>query len=124
MSYFKVWDLREAKVGDLVWVGGHRRIGLHAVTAANKTRVTLTDGTVWSRSGILFGHASGFSYGRPHASLVTNIPAARTRFAEIDAKQRLETRRENVANWIRLKCTTLTDAQLTAIEAVMKKPAP
>lgn len=90
------WDLRKAEVGSLACIAesdGWRasRYRLLRVTAAGKSKVTLEDGSAWTRRGRAWGDSDCDIWHRgATASLVLDEKRAREIVAEIDAERELD----------------------------------
>lgn len=113
------WDLRDAKVGDLLEVTyRHSAPVLTLVKHATKTFVITETGSKFARSGRKWGHSDGFYYGL-RARVVLNEPSVRKRHEEAAAAEKLKQDRANLYNMVQSDFRYFTRADVDALWAVV-----
>lgn len=116
------WDLRDAVVGSLVRVSGSGWFSedhFKRVSKVTKLRVTLSDSSVWTRKGRLWGSAT---WSQTYAWLVLDEKLARAEVEAIKAETLLKAGQRRIREKLQESYRQLTQAQIDAITAILETP--
>lgn len=114
------YTLRSAVVGSHVLVQQGRNVvpTIHVVAKANKTRVELDDGSVWTRRGDRWGDASNY-WSVTSARLIVDLAAVKCSVAAITAAAKLAKAQLNVADDLQTNMRLLTLEECAQIAVIM-----
>lgn len=113
------WGLQNAEVGSPVRVceGAWEAPAIRLVTKATKTRVTLSDGSEWTRRGFRWG--SSGSRRRRSADLILHLPTVENEIADILATRSLDATRRKLAKRCGREVHRLSAEECTAVTAIL-----
>lgn len=120
MSGFSTWDFSTAVVGSDVVVsnGRYSPRSLRKVTKVNKTKVTLDDGSEWTKSGRRWGEGRD-AWQRQHAWLILDFTAVSRDVAAERVRYKLEADRGALRERLWQEAKTLSAEHVAAINAIL-----
>lgn len=116
------WHLDDAVVGSHVLVPGGRYGGVSkilCVTAANARKLTLSDGTEWTRRGRQWGTTTDRWMSSPHARLILDLAAVQADVAEERREADLAEARRQIGNRFDHQSRHLTLEEIAAVNAIL-----
>lgn len=113
------WRLDNAVIGSPILVrrASYEVPTIKTVAKVSSTRVTLDDGTVWSRLGNRVGH--GNSYGSPSARLILNMETVKRDIEQEAAQRKLDHSRTNLRRRVNAEARQLDQLNIDAIIVIL-----